>query len=118
MSNTSNVSYLIVIIMLCNTACVKHIAVKPDSARIPESDFVEVQLTSGLKYILQKVEVHEEYLEGEYQDERIRIDIAQIQFVKIINKDYGKVLTYYLVGFAVAVALGIWLRGLGELRFD
>ncbi len=109
MSNASNINIrcLLVIIMLCNTACMKHIAVAPGSGRIAESDFVEVTLKSGETYILKDAKAYSDYLEGKHRDKIVQIRFEQIATVEVVAIDYGKVLTYYLIGSAVTVVFAL-----------
>lgn len=118
--NKSKISYLLILIVLSNTACVKRVVVEPKSPKLQKSDFIEVQLKSGEKFVLKNVKVYEEYLEGEHRNEVIQIDYSDIQAVETVNRDYRKVLTYYMIGFSIAVLVGYLLRssGWGELWFD
>lgn len=106
----ASISFLLgIAILLQLTACLKRVVVNPDSEKIPQADFVEVKLKSGMDYILREVKLYEDYLEGEFMSagkrQVIRIDFDEIQSVEVVNKDYGKVAKYYLIGGAVVVVL-------------
>ena len=55
------------------------------------------------------VKLFEYFMEGEHRGETKRISFDEIQSVEVVNRDYRKVLTYYLIGSAVAVVLTLWL---------
>ena len=110
---------MLIMIILFDTACLKRVAVDPGSERIAQADFVEVITNSGEKIVLKNVKLYEDFMEGEHRREIIRINFDEIQSVEVVNRDYRKVLTYYLIGFGIAIGIGYLLRGWdGKPWFD
>lgn len=93
--------------------------VRPDSDEVPKSDYVEVTLNSGEKKVLQNVKVYSKFLEGEHRGEIVRIAFDHIKTVEVVNRDYVKVLTYYVIGvIVVGTASYFLLHGLQDPLFD
>ena len=105
----SKMCYMLIGIVLYNTACLKRVAVNPGSERIAASDFVEVTLKSGKTFVLKDVKVHSDYLKGKHRDKIIQIRFEQIETIEVVNRDYGKALTYYIIGSAIAIVIVLLL---------
>jgi len=105
----SKISYVLIGIILCNSACLKRVVVEPGSERIPNSDFVEVTLNSGEEIVLRNVVLGAGFMQGEHRGKIVQIHYDDINKVEVINRDYRKVFTYYLIGGAIALTVVSYL---------
>jgi len=106
-------------LVFLSSSCLKRAIVRPDSEEVPKSDYVEVTLNSGEKKVLKNVKVYTDSLEGEHRGEIVQITFDTIKTVEVVNRDYGKFLTYYLIGGAVVGAVLFYsLHGLEGPLFD
>jgi len=113
MGKTLNLAALIVTVafttLLSTTACLKRVEVPATPDQIHKKQFAYAILNSGLEYKLEDPEVLNGFLVGVVDNQQVRIPLADVKAIEVVQPDKKKIILGTAIGAATILTLGLIL---------
>jgi len=95
--------------LLSTTGCLERVAIPVTPDQIETKKFVYVTLSSGLEYRLENPEIRNGVLVGIVEDIEVKIALADVQTIEVVQQDKKKIILGTAIGAATILALGLVL---------